>query len=98
MKLCADENVTKGIVEWLRANGHDVLYAAESTPGAPDADWLARAARRCSAAGLAPRVWSGGGAGVQEYTLRSAGVRNGARVVVMVSAADGRGFYEALRR
>jgi predicted nuclease of predicted toxin-antitoxin system len=43
MKLCADENVTKGIVEWLRASGHDVLYAAETLPGAPDADWLARA-------------------------------------------------------
>jgi hypothetical protein len=43
MKLFADENVAKGIVQWLRANLHDVLYAPEELPGAPDADWLARA-------------------------------------------------------
>jgi predicted nuclease of predicted toxin-antitoxin system len=43
MKLCADENIAKRIVEWLRANGCDVLYAAETLPGAPDADWLVRA-------------------------------------------------------
>jgi predicted nuclease of predicted toxin-antitoxin system len=43
MKVFADENVAKGIVQWLRANLHDVLYAPEELPGAPDVDWLARA-------------------------------------------------------
>ena len=45
MNLFADENVAKVIVYWLRATGHDVLYAAESVPGAPDAKWLAQAER-----------------------------------------------------
>ena len=43
MNLFADENVARGIVRWLRASGHDVLYAAEARPGAPDADWLTEA-------------------------------------------------------
>jgi predicted nuclease of predicted toxin-antitoxin system len=43
MKLFADENVARAIVEWLRGRGHDVLYAAEAGPGEPDSLWLARA-------------------------------------------------------
>jgi predicted nuclease of predicted toxin-antitoxin system len=46
MNLFADENVARGIVRWLRASGHDVLYAAEALPGAPDADWLATAEKQ----------------------------------------------------
>jgi predicted nuclease of predicted toxin-antitoxin system len=40
MDLFADENLAKEIVYWLRAAGHDILYAAETKPGSPDADWL----------------------------------------------------------
>jgi predicted nuclease of predicted toxin-antitoxin system len=43
MKLFADENMARNIVDWLRASGHDVLYAAEVRPGAPDSEWLAQA-------------------------------------------------------
>ncbi len=43
MKLFADENVARSLVAQLRARGHDVLYAAEAQPGAPDTDWLTRA-------------------------------------------------------
>jgi predicted nuclease of predicted toxin-antitoxin system len=40
MKFCADENVARAIVIWLRDNGHDVLYASEAKPGSADSDWL----------------------------------------------------------
>ena len=43
MKLFADENIARAIVAWLRAAGHDVLYAPEVDPGAIDEDWLSRA-------------------------------------------------------
>ncbi len=43
MRYLADENVASPIVAWLRARGHDVLYAAETGPGFDDAVWLARA-------------------------------------------------------
>lgn len=36
MKILADENFDRSIVEWLRAEGHDVLYAAEAMPAASD--------------------------------------------------------------
>jgi len=42
MKLFADENVARAIVLWLRGRGHEVLYAAEEEPGAPDDRWLER--------------------------------------------------------
>jgi hypothetical protein len=37
MKFFADENVARPIVLWLRAAGHDVLYAPEARPGETDA-------------------------------------------------------------
>src|SRR5688572_6900174 len=40
MKFFADENVARPLVVWLRDHGHDVLYAAENQPGAPDIDWI----------------------------------------------------------
>ena len=36
MKLLADENVDKVIVEHLRKDGHDVLYVIEMEPGISD--------------------------------------------------------------
>ncbi len=30
MLILADENIARTIVAWLRAEGHDVLYASES--------------------------------------------------------------------
>ncbi|MGH6892628.1 MAG: DUF5615 family PIN-like protein [Dongiaceae bacterium] len=35
-KFCANENFPGMIVRWLRASGHDVLYAAEDYVGAAD--------------------------------------------------------------
>lgn len=43
MRLFADENIARTIVNWLRDQGHDVLYASEAQPGAADSDWLDRA-------------------------------------------------------
>jgi predicted nuclease of predicted toxin-antitoxin system len=43
MRLFADENIPKAIVDWLRASGHDVLYAWEEQPGERDPVWLAEA-------------------------------------------------------
>ena len=45
MKFLADENIHGGIVAWLRASGHDVLYAAEMTPGSGDETVLELASR-----------------------------------------------------
>lgn len=36
MNFFADENVEREIVDWLRDEGHDVLWAAESFDGDPD--------------------------------------------------------------
>lgn len=36
MNLFADESVNAALVRRLRQEGHDVLYAHESSPGAPD--------------------------------------------------------------
>jgi predicted nuclease of predicted toxin-antitoxin system len=33
MNLLADESVDRQIVDWLRRNGHEVLYIAELAPG-----------------------------------------------------------------
>jgi predicted nuclease of predicted toxin-antitoxin system len=43
MKLFADENMARAIVNWLRSQGHDVLYAPDAKPGAADAVWLQQA-------------------------------------------------------
>ncbi|HZZ42759.1 MAG TPA: DUF5615 family PIN-like protein [Tepidisphaeraceae bacterium] len=40
MKLLADENISRQIVEQLRRLGHQVLWASESAAGADDSDWL----------------------------------------------------------
>src|SRR5262245_14766717 len=45
MKILADENLPGAVVAWLRANGHDVLFATEAQAGAPDTDWAVRAER-----------------------------------------------------
>lgn len=43
MRLLADENLHAGLVAWLRASGHDVVYAAESMSASPDEVLLGRA-------------------------------------------------------
>jgi predicted nuclease of predicted toxin-antitoxin system len=43
MRLLADENFPKPIVEALRAEGHDVLWARTAFAGADDVDVLDRA-------------------------------------------------------
>ena len=43
MRFLADENVPRPIVCWLRDQGHDVLYAAESRAQTPDDDLLSEA-------------------------------------------------------
>lgn len=45
MKLVADEGVDLHVVERLRADGHDVTYVAELSPGIDDA-WILEHARR----------------------------------------------------
>ena len=40
MKLLADENVDGEIVEFLRQQGHDVLWIVEHAPGSSDSDIL----------------------------------------------------------
>jgi len=43
VRILADENVARDVVAWLRAGGHDVLFAAEAQAGAADVDWVVRA-------------------------------------------------------
>jgi predicted nuclease of predicted toxin-antitoxin system len=40
VKLLADENVDAAVVAWLRAQGHDVRYAAEDVQATPDPEVL----------------------------------------------------------
>ncbi len=40
MRFLADENVPRPIVRWLRDQGQDVLYAAETRAQTPDVDLL----------------------------------------------------------
>jgi predicted nuclease of predicted toxin-antitoxin system len=48
MRFLADENVSRLVVERLRANGFEVLSIAETRSGAPDKDVLATAsAEKC---------------------------------------------------
>ncbi len=44
MNLLADENMDRGIVERLRADGHAVVWVAEMLPGIPDDEVLRLAA------------------------------------------------------
>jgi len=44
MRFLADENFPAGVVRALRETGHDVEWVRETTPGAPDAQLLRRAA------------------------------------------------------
>jgi hypothetical protein len=46
MKLVADESVDGPIVARLRADGHDVVYIAELSPGMSDDDVLLEASSR----------------------------------------------------
>jgi len=43
LRLFADENIEREIVAWLRSEGHDVLWAAESAPAMSDEEILHRA-------------------------------------------------------
>jgi predicted nuclease of predicted toxin-antitoxin system len=43
MRMLANENIARSIVHGLRNLGHDVLWAKELMPGAPDQTILARA-------------------------------------------------------
>lgn len=43
MRLLADENFPGPVVRRLRADGHDLIWIKELTPGVCDADVLARA-------------------------------------------------------
>lgn len=38
MRLLADENLDASIVQWLRDEGHDVFWIAETCPGMGDID------------------------------------------------------------
>ena len=40
MNLIADEGIDVPVVNYLRANGHHVLYILEDSPGMPDSDIL----------------------------------------------------------
>jgi predicted nuclease of predicted toxin-antitoxin system len=43
MQLLADENFPRGVVEYLRLAGHDVLWAGNDFPSSSDKDVLERA-------------------------------------------------------
>ena len=43
MRLLADENLDAIIVEWLRKEGHDVVWIAESNPGLQDIEIVSSA-------------------------------------------------------
>jgi len=45
MRFLADENIHGGIVQWLRSQGHDVLWATENLQGIDD-DVLLRIAQQ----------------------------------------------------
>ena len=67
MKIVADENVDRQIVDRLRADGHEVLFVAELDPGIDDETVLLRSrqtnailltADRTSASSYSGNVWS----------------------------------------
>lgn len=45
MRILADENVEREIVDWLRAEGHDVVWAAETYRGVADSLLVEEAGR-----------------------------------------------------
>ncbi len=45
MKFLADESLEGRLVEFLRAQGHDVIFVAEMSPGLSDSDVVALANR-----------------------------------------------------
>ena len=45
MKLLADENLRRDVVDWLRSAGHDVAWIAEDSPGCFDEEIVYRANR-----------------------------------------------------
>ena len=48
MRFLADENMHGGIVQWLRSQGHDVLWATEILQGSDDDALLRIAKYSCS--------------------------------------------------
>jgi predicted nuclease of predicted toxin-antitoxin system len=40
MRFLSDENIPKSVLNWLRANGHDVVSATESGIGKVDSAWI----------------------------------------------------------
>lgn len=40
MRFLTDENIRNEIVDWVRAQGHDVVRAVDVAPGAADGQWL----------------------------------------------------------
>ncbi len=40
MRLLADENIDRPIVEWLRSEGHDVLEMSAAAPGSSDVELI----------------------------------------------------------
>ncbi len=40
MIILGDANIDADIIQWLRAEGHDVLWAVDLSPSTPDADIL----------------------------------------------------------
>ncbi len=40
MKILADVNVERALVQWLRSEGHDVFWAADLPASVPDCDLL----------------------------------------------------------
>lgn len=40
MRILADENIDAVMVGWLREQGHEVIWAAETFPGSVDSDLL----------------------------------------------------------
>lgn len=49
MKLIADENIAKPLIEALRADGHEVIAISEVSPGIKDIEVLAMARERGAA-------------------------------------------------
>jgi predicted nuclease of predicted toxin-antitoxin system len=46
VQILADENIPRAVVQWLRDQGHDVLYAAEDRIQTADVDLLKEAESR----------------------------------------------------
>lgn len=100
MKLVADEGVEHGIVDRLRAEGHDVVYIAELDPGISDEAVLeqanqSRAPLLTNDKDFGELVFRQGKAQAGVILLRLAGVseERKAGVVSAVIAAHGAEFH-----